>query len=168
MSSIKTGIKSFNSNVYDNFFFLCKKIIEAIQIKNITDEMIEDFNLYDHQSLDFIIEKIEEISDDEICASMVILQEEAKLAIEPAAAACLAAILGPLKEMVQGKNVGLVMCGANIDSQSYSKLLRQGRDYKIKNQWNHNLWKESLLRISYQVEKFIVSRMLEILQEKVA
>ena len=65
---------------------------------------------------------------------MVILQEEAKLAIVPAAAACLAAILGPLKEMVQGKNVGLVMCGANIDSQSYSKLLRQGRDYKINNQ----------------------------------
>ena len=69
------------------------------------------------------------VSDELIFASMVILQEETKLAVEPAAAATLSALIGPLKNKLNNMKVGLVMCGANIDSKSFSGLLEKGQKY---------------------------------------
>ena len=79
------------------------------------------------------IDEIVTVSDEEIFASMVILQEESKLAVEPAAAATLSAYIGPLKHKLKNKNVGLLMCGANIDHKSYSDLLKKGQNYINKN-----------------------------------
>ena len=79
------------------------------------------------------IDEIVTVSDEEIFASMVILQEESKLAVEPAAAATLSAYIGPLKNKLKNKNVGLLMCGANIDHKSYSDLLLKGQSYINKN-----------------------------------
>ena len=146
ISGVASSIKFINSNckvigvepIGANSMFSSFKKGKPIQNAN-TNTLVD--SLAPPMTLPFsfnvckkFVDKIVLVSDDEICASMVILQEEAKLAIEPAAAACLAAILGPLKEMVHGKNVGLVMCGANIDNQSYSKLLKTGRNYKKSNQ----------------------------------
>ena len=75
------------------------------------------------------IDEIVTVSDEEIFASMVILQEEAKLAVEPAAAATLSAYIGPLKQKLNNKKVGLLMCGANIDHKSYTDLLQKGQSY---------------------------------------
>ena len=79
------------------------------------------------------IDEIVTVSDEEIFASMVILQEESKLAVEPAAAATLSAYIGPLKHKLKNKNVGLLMCGANIDHKSYSDLLKKGQNHIKKN-----------------------------------
>jgi threonine dehydratase len=57
---------------------------------------------------------------------MVVLQQEAKLAVEPAAGATMAALLGPLRAELQGKHVGLVICGANIDAETYAGQLTRG------------------------------------------
>ena len=78
------------------------------------------------------VDEIVTVSDEEIFASMVILQEESKLAVEPAAAATFAYI-GPLKHKLKNKNIGLLMCGANIDHKSYSDLLFKGQNYINKN-----------------------------------
>lgn len=67
------------------------------------------------------------LSDDEICAGMVVCQEEAKLGVEPAAGAALAAALGPLHARLSGKRVGVVICGANIDTGTYLAHLERGR-----------------------------------------
>jgi threonine dehydratase len=48
-----------------------------------------------------------------------------RLAVEPAGAAALAALCGPLKERLQGKRVGLIVSGTNIDASSYSRHLQQ-------------------------------------------
>ena len=63
------------------------------------------------------------ISDDQIRAAMRLLLEDAKLAVEPAGAAATAALLGPLRERVAGKKVGIIVCGANIDAASFLRLL---------------------------------------------
>jgi threonine dehydratase len=47
----------------------------------------------------------------------------AKLVVEPAGAAALAALAGPLRERLDGRCVGLVVCGANIDPQTYAAQL---------------------------------------------
>lgn len=66
------------------------------------------------------------LSDDDICAGMVGFQEEAKLAVEPAAGAALAAVMGPLRDRLQGLRVGVVVCGANIDAGTYLGLMARG------------------------------------------
>ncbi|MEP6968818.1 MAG: threonine/serine dehydratase, partial [Betaproteobacteria bacterium] len=43
----------------------------------------------------------------------------AKLAVEPAGAAALAALMFPLRQQLEGKTVGLIVCGANTDPQTY-------------------------------------------------
>ena len=73
------------------------------------------------------IDKLVRVSDAEICAGMVMLQEEAKLAVEPAAGAALAGVLGPLKERLSGQRVGIIICGANIDSATFRNLLSRGQ-----------------------------------------
>ncbi len=66
------------------------------------------------------------VSDDEICRAMAILFRDGKLAVEPAAATALAGLIGPLKDRLTGKRVGLVVCGANIDHVTYAGLLARG------------------------------------------
>lgn len=69
------------------------------------------------------------VSDDQICAGMAVLQEEAKLAVEPAAGAAMAAALGPLRGRLAGKKTAVVVCGSNIDSESYATHLMRGADH---------------------------------------
>ncbi len=63
------------------------------------------------------------ISDEEMVAAMRFLAEHARLAVEPAGAAATAALLGPLRERLAGRRVGLVVCGSNIDAAGYARLI---------------------------------------------
>ena len=72
------------------------------------------------------VDDIVTIDDDMICAGLALLQQEAKLAVEPAAGAVLAGALGPLRDRLKGARVGLIVCGANIDAAEYSALLTRG------------------------------------------
>jgi len=50
---------------------------------------------------------------------------EVKLAVEPAGAAAMAALIGPLRETLRGRRVGLIVCGSNIDAATYAALIQQ-------------------------------------------
>ena len=60
------------------------------------------------------------VTDDQLRAAMRLLFRSAKLVVEPAGAAALAALMYPLREALEGKRVGLIVCGANIDIASYT------------------------------------------------
>ncbi|MEP5731319.1 MAG: pyridoxal-phosphate dependent enzyme [Sulfitobacter sp.] len=72
------------------------------------------------------VDQIVTVSDDAICAGMVVLQQDAKLAVEPAAGAAMAGALGPLRKDLQGKRIGIVVCGANIDAVTYAQQINRG------------------------------------------
>jgi threonine dehydratase len=72
------------------------------------------------------VDDIVTVSDDAICAALALLYREAKLAVEPAGAAAAAAVLGPLGERLRGMRIGIVVCGANIDSDSFYRYLKRG------------------------------------------
>lgn len=59
------------------------------------------------------------VSDDELRNAMGLLFHEMRIAVEPACAATTAALWGPLRERLAGKKVVLVMCGSNIDWQTW-------------------------------------------------
>ena len=64
------------------------------------------------------------VSDDALRRAMLLLFASAKLAVEPAGAAATAALLGPLRERLAGKRVGLIVCGANIDAATFGRHLQ--------------------------------------------
>jgi threonine dehydratase len=63
------------------------------------------------------------IDDVEIRSAMRLLFDDLKLAVEPACAAATAALVGPLKERLRGRRVGVLACGSNIDRETFSALL---------------------------------------------
>lgn len=65
------------------------------------------------------VDEIVLVSDDALRAGMKLIFEDVKLVAEPAAAAATAALLGPLRETLRGKRVGLMVCGSNIDAESF-------------------------------------------------
>ncbi len=57
------GVLYLNSNVPENFLFLCEKIRETLELEDkIEFEDLEDFNLYEHQKLEIVTEKIAALS----------------------------------------------------------------------------------------------------------
>lgn len=66
------------------------------------------------------------VSDEELFRGMAILFHELKLVTEPAAAATLAALMGPLAEKAKGKRVGLIACGSNIDLPTFCDYVARG------------------------------------------
>jgi threonine dehydratase len=76
------------------------------------------------------------IDDDQIAAGLAFLQEEAKLAVEPAAGAAAAALFGAYRARLAGRHTGLVICGANIDAVTYGRHLERGQ----KAMAQHTFW----------------------------
>ncbi len=70
------------------------------------------------------VDGLVKVSDAQMRSAMQVLFLEAKLAVEPAGAASLAAICGPLKARLAGKKVVALVCGANIDVASFAALLQ--------------------------------------------
>ena len=65
------------------------------------------------------------VDDDQLRAAMRLMFRGAKLAVEPAGAAACAALCGPLRERLAGKNVALIVCGANIDAATFARLISE-------------------------------------------
>ncbi|HZP88553.1 MAG TPA: pyridoxal-phosphate dependent enzyme [Burkholderiales bacterium] len=64
------------------------------------------------------------VSDDAIRDAMRLSLRVLKLAVEPAGAAALAGVLGPLRDALRGKKrIGILVCGANIDAATFCKLV---------------------------------------------
>ena len=61
------------------------------------------------------------VDDDQLRRTMGFLFRAMKLAVEPACAASTAALLGPLRDELRGKRVVLVMCGSNIDWETFEQ-----------------------------------------------
>ena len=63
------------------------------------------------------------VDDDQIRQAMALMFRELKLALEPAGAAATAALLGPLRERLRNKRVGILVCGSNIDIAGFAEQL---------------------------------------------
>jgi threonine dehydratase len=73
------------------------------------------------------VDELVTVDDDALRRAMVLLFASAKLAVEPAGAATTAALCGPLRESLDGRRVGLVICGANVDPATYAAQILDAR-----------------------------------------
>jgi threonine dehydratase len=69
------------------------------------------------------VDRIVKIEDHEMLAAMDIYQNVLRITAEPACSASLAAILGPLKDDLAGRQVGIIACGSNISMARYAALM---------------------------------------------
>lgn len=68
------------------------------------------------------VEGIVHVTDDDLRASMRILNANLKILPEPACAASFAAMIGPLKKACENKTVGVIACGSNISLERFNSL----------------------------------------------
>ena len=71
------------------------------------------------------VDELAMVDDDELCRAMWLLFADAKLAVEPAGAATTAAML-QRRDALKGQRIGLIVCGANIDHETFATCLRRG------------------------------------------
>jgi threonine dehydratase len=69
------------------------------------------------------VDDIVRVSDDELRDAMRRLQARLGFAVEPACAASTAAVAGPLSARLQGRRVGILFCGSNMDLATYAGLV---------------------------------------------
>jgi threonine dehydratase len=73
------------------------------------------------------VDHIVRIRDDDMRMAMALLYDALKIAAEPAAAAATAAIMGPLRERLAGKRIGVIACGSNIGERLFADHVGRGR-----------------------------------------
>jgi len=69
------------------------------------------------------VDQLVRIDDQQIRQAMRLLCDEMKLVVEPAGAATAAALCGPLSDRLSGWRVGLIVCGSNIDPETFHRLI---------------------------------------------
>ena len=70
------------------------------------------------------VDEVVLVSDAQIRSAMRLTFRAAKLVVEPAGAAALAALMYTLRDRLLGKSVGIVVCGGNIDAATFSAQLQ--------------------------------------------
>jgi threonine dehydratase len=107
--------------------FACGSAVRLERVLTIADSLGPPMTLdYSYGLCKAHLEDVVTVSDSELCLALSLMFHEAKLVVEPAGAAALAALLGPLKSRLRGKRVALVVCGSNIDSEGFGRLLARG------------------------------------------
>lgn len=81
---------------------------------------------YSYELCRRFVDEIVLLEDDALCRALALLFHEAKLAVEPAGAAATAALWGPLRHTLAGKQVGVIVCGTNTDADTFMQQLRRG------------------------------------------
>ncbi len=96
-------------------------------ITTIADSLAPPYSLpYSYGLCRRFLDDLVLVDDDALCLALFELFRSAKLAVEPAGAAATAALLGPLRDRLGGRRVGLIVCGANTDAERYGEWLRRG------------------------------------------
>lgn len=70
------------------------------------------------------LDRVVRIEDHDMLVAMDMYQQNLRITAEPACAASLAAILGPLKDDLAGRHVGIIACGSNISLERYASLIQ--------------------------------------------
>ncbi|MEL6650990.1 MAG: threonine/serine dehydratase [Bacteroidota bacterium] len=97
--------------------------IEAV--KTIADSLGAPFAMpYTFGICQQLLQEVVRVEDAALRATMEIMFTDLKIAPEPACAASLSALLGPLRERLVGKKVGVIACGSNIDLDTFHRYLR--------------------------------------------
>jgi threonine dehydratase len=108
--------------------FAANHTIRMGQMHSIADSLMAPHTeQYSYELCRRHIDRLVTVPDDALRSAMLTLFKQLKVAVEPACAAATAALLGPLRETLQGKRVGVLLCGTNIDTVSFAAHIERAR-----------------------------------------
>ena len=91
------------------------------RVRTIADSLGAPYALpYSFAMCRTFVDDLVRIDDLAMQRAMGLLYNSMKLAVEPAGAAATAALCGPLRDLLRGKRVGVIVCGANIDLGTFA------------------------------------------------
>lgn len=109
------------------------KPIELEAVSTIADSLGAPVSLpISYALVDRFVDEIVCVSDDEMIKACAMYFDACKLSVEPACAAALAAICGPLRETLSGKRIGIVGCGTNISPKAAANFVEIGKSLLAK------------------------------------
>jgi threonine dehydratase len=73
------------------------------------------------------VDELITIPDNLMADTMLLMRHTLNLIAEPACTASLAATLGPLRERMAGRRVGVLACGSNISMERYASYTETAR-----------------------------------------
>ena len=95
-----------------------------VEVNSIADSLSAPFHTPGNFAIiQKYVDEVVTVEDGELIEAMRLIFGDLKLAVEPAGAAAMAALLGPLRDKCAGKHVGLVFCGSNIDRETFNRLV---------------------------------------------
>lgn len=98
--------------------------LPQIEVSTIADSLGAPMHLpFTYSLIERHVARVVSVSDQQLKQGMRQLFHDMKLAAEPACAAALAALQGPLAQELAGKRVALIACGSNIDPKTYTRYL---------------------------------------------
>ncbi len=122
------GVEPFGADSMTRSF-AAGEPVKALPVTSIADSLGPPYSLpYSYQLCRDNIDKLALVDDDQLMEAMAVLFREMKLAVEPAGASATAALFGPLRDELAGKRVGLIVCGANIDIESFARMVARGNE----------------------------------------
>jgi threonine dehydratase len=117
------GVEPTGANAMTQSLFLDHPI-ERITPNTIADSLAAPCALpYSYSLCKQHLTDIINVSEDDIKKAMTIFFENCKLAVEPAAATPLAALLGPLQSRLKNKRIALLVCGSNINLDIFNQKI---------------------------------------------
>jgi len=103
--------------------------LDKVTVSTIADSLGAPLHMpYSYGIVKTCVDEMVTVSDDQMRNMMCTMFEDLNLAVEPAGAAALAAISGPLKDKLSERRVAAVVCGSNIDRGTWLKLTEQAPD----------------------------------------
>lgn len=99
---------------------------DTVNVSTIADSlgapmhMPKSFALVQHY-----VDDIVRVTDQQLANVMKHMFTDLQLAVEPACAAAMTALLHPLKDKLDGRNVALILCGSNIDQNTFNQYTGQ-------------------------------------------
>jgi threonine dehydratase len=102
--------------------------LEKVEVNTIADSLGAPL----HCAMSFavcqqVIDRMVLVEENELCQAMARVYDGLKFALEPAGAAVIAALEGPLRGTLKGKRVAAILCGSNIDESNWMGVLQRGR-----------------------------------------
>ena len=102
----------------------CNEPVQASRVDSIADSLrAPNAREYSFALASRHMDDLGRVGDDEIRQAMRLILQELKMMVEPACATATAAALGPLRERLKGKHVGVLLCGSNIDLATFSRVI---------------------------------------------
>jgi len=97
--------------------------IQSVTIKTIADSLSPPLHLPISFSIcQNVIDEIVLVSDIQMQKAMKFMSDHCKFILEPAGVAGIAALQGPLKDKLKNQTTVVILCGANIDMNSWINL----------------------------------------------